>query len=74
MSSLVGSDASGQAKGTAYGLGVYMEIHALIHECGVEVIDALKGATSLIADRLVFVIVGELQLGGRRIWCLLKGM
>jgi len=60
---LVGSDSSGQDRGTAYGLGVHMEIHALVHKCGVSVIDALRGVTSLIADRFGFGDRGRVGMG-----------
>jgi hypothetical protein len=60
ISMMVGSDSSGQARGSQFGLGVYMEILAMIHKAGI-VIDVLISATSLIADRFGFDDKGRIK-------------
>ena len=40
---MVGSDSSGQVRGSQFGLGVHMEIHAMVHKAGIQVVDVLKG-------------------------------
>jgi imidazolonepropionase-like amidohydrolase len=70
---IVGSDASGQARGTAYGLEVHIEIHLLIHKVGMAPIDALKGATSLTADRFGFHDRGRIGPGKKADLVLVEG-
>ena len=70
---LVGSDASGQARGTAYGLGVHMEIYSLTYRIGMSAIDVLKGATSSAADRFGFHDRGKIEAGLRADMVLIKG-
>lgn len=70
---IVGSDSSGQARGTAWGLGVHMEIWYMVHKCGISVLDALRGATSLIADRFHFGDRGRLERGMKADLILLEG-
>ena len=60
---MVGSDSSGQIRGSQFGLGVHMEIHAMVHKAVIEVADVLKGATSLIADRFGFNDRGRIEVG-----------
>ncbi|KAE9382082.1 hypothetical protein N431DRAFT_458622 [Stipitochalara longipes BDJ] len=70
---IVGSDSSGQARGSQFGLGVHMEIHAMVHKAGIEVIDVLKGATSLIADRFRFHDRGRIVVGRKADLVLVEG-
>ena len=60
---IVGSDASGQPRGQAYGLTVHMEMWQMVHKIGMSAIDVLKGATSLIADRFGFQDLGRIEVG-----------
>ena len=60
---IVGSDASGQPRGQAYGLTVHMEMYQMVHKIGMSVTDVLKGATSLIADRFGFQDIGRIAVG-----------
>ena len=70
---IVGSDSSGQLRGTAYGLGVHMEIYLLKHRCGLDLVDVLKGATSLTADRFHFNDRGRVEVGKRADLVLIAG-
>lgn len=70
---IVGSDSSGQEKGTAYGLGVHMEMYSLVHICGLSVLDVLKGTTSLIADRFHFSDRGRVEKGKKADLVLVEG-
>lgn len=70
---IVRSDSSGQERGTAYGMGVHMEMYSMVHRCGVSVVDALKGATSLIAERFRFHDRGRIEVGRKGDLVLLKG-
>jgi hypothetical protein len=39
---LVESDSFGQVRGSQFGFGMHIKIHATIHKAGIEVIDVLK--------------------------------
>ena len=60
---IVGSDASGQARGTAYGLGVHIEMYLLSHKVGMSPIEVLQAATSVTADRFGFHDRGRIGSG-----------
>ena len=60
---LAGTDASGTGVGLPYGLGLHMELYALIHHAGLSVEDALKSATSAPADRFKFHDRGRIEKG-----------
>ncbi|KAK2608024.1 hypothetical protein N8I77_006661 [Diaporthe amygdali] len=60
---IVGSDAAGQAVGSAFGLGVHMEIYQLVHEIGMQPEEALRSATSLTAERFGFGDRGVIEPG-----------
>jgi imidazolonepropionase-like amidohydrolase len=70
---IIGSDSSGQLKGTAYGLGVHMEIYLLTHKIKMSAVDVLKGATSLTADRFGFHDRGRIGVGKKADLVLLEG-
>lgn len=70
---IVGSDSSGQIRGSQFGLGVHMEIHAMVHKAGMEVVDVLKGATSVIADRFGFDDRGRIEVGRKADLVLVEG-
>lgn len=61
---VVGSDAAGQAAGSAFGLGVHLEIYQLVHEVGMRPGEALRSATSLTTERFGFADRGVIE-GGR---------
>lgn len=70
---VVGSDAAGQAIGSAFGLGVHMEIYQLVHEIGMRPEEALRSATSLTAERFGFADRGVLENGRLADLVLLEG-
>ena len=70
---IVGSDASGQPRGQAYGLTVHMEMYQMAHKIDMSVADVLKGATSLIADRFGFEDIGRIATGKKADLVLVEG-
>lgn len=70
---IVGSDAAGQAVGSAFGLGVHMEIYQLVHEIGMQPEEALRSATSLTAERFGFSDRGVIEPGRLADLVLLEG-
>jgi imidazolonepropionase-like amidohydrolase len=70
---IVGSDASGQPRGQAYGLTVHMEMHQMVHKIGMSAADVLKGVTSLIADRFRFQDTGRVAIGKKADLVLVEG-
>jgi len=70
---VVGSDAAGPARGTAYGLSVHQELRLLVHECGMSAEEALAAATGVTAERFGFRDRGVLEVGRRADLVLLSG-
>ncbi len=70
---MIGSDSPGQVRGSQFGLGVHMEIHAMMHKAGIMVVDVLKGATSLTTDRFGFHDRGRIEVGRKADLVLVKG-
>ena len=70
---VVGSDAAGQAAGSAFGLGVHMEIYQMVHEVGMRPEEALRSATSLPAERFGFADRGVIESGRLADLVLLEG-
>lgn len=70
---IVGSDAAGQAAGSAFGLGVHMEIYQMVHEIGMRPEEALRSATSLTAERFGFPDRGAIESGRLADLVLLEG-
>lgn len=70
---IVGSDANGQPRGSAYGMGVHMEMHLLVNKIGMKPIEVLKSATSLIADRFGFHDRGRISAGKKADLVLVQG-
>lgn len=70
---IVGSDAAGQAAGSAFGLGVHMEIYQMVHEIGMRPEEALRSATSLTAERFGFSDRGLIESGRLADLVLLEG-
>ncbi|ETS75328.1 hypothetical protein PFICI_12272 [Pestalotiopsis fici W106-1] len=69
---LAGTDASGTGVGLPYGLGLHMELYALIHHAGLSVADALRSATSIPADRFKFHDRGRIEKGKKADLVLIK--
>ncbi|KAH9829064.1 Amidohydrolase family [Teratosphaeria destructans] len=70
---IVGSDAAGPAKGTAWGLSMHHELSLLVNECGFTPIEALRAATAVTADRLNFPDRGRIKEGLRADLLLVEG-
>lgn len=70
---LVGTDAAGREIGTAYGLGVHMEMHLLATEIGMAPAEVLRSATSLTADRYGFNDRGRIEVGRKADLVLMNG-
>ncbi|KAN0121889.1 hypothetical protein V8E51_000215 [Hyaloscypha variabilis] len=70
---MVGPDSSGQVRGSQFGLGVHMEIHAMVHKAGITVVDVFKGATSLVDDRFGFHDRGRIEVGRKADLVLVEG-
>lgn len=70
---IVGSDSSGQARGTQYGLGVHMEMWQFVHKIEMSPEETLKAATSTIADRFGFEDCGRLVVGRPADMVLIRG-
>ncbi|QKD61320.2 uncharacterized protein FOBCDRAFT_148509 [Fusarium oxysporum Fo47] len=70
---VAGSDAGGQEFGVAYGLGMHIEMYLLKHEIGMTLEDVLKAATSNVAKRFGFNDRGEIAVGKKADFVLLKG-
>ncbi|KAH9884739.1 hypothetical protein F4778DRAFT_552651 [Xylariomycetidae sp. FL2044] len=70
---IVGSDAAGQEVGSAYGLGVHVEMYQMVHAIGMKPADVLKSATSLIADRFGFKDRGKVEAGALGDLVLIEG-
>ncbi|KAF1836541.1 hypothetical protein BDW02DRAFT_566966 [Decorospora gaudefroyi] len=60
---LCGSDAAGPAVGTAFGLSMHHELHLFVHKVGMTPAEALRSATSLVAERFRFEDRGRLAEG-----------
>lgn len=70
---LCGSDAAGPAKGTAFGLSMHHELSLFVNEIGMSPQEALRSATSLIADRFGFMDRGRLEVGRNADLLLVEG-
>lgn len=70
---VVGSDAAGQGAGSAFGLGVHMEIYQMVHEVGMRPEEVLRSATSLTAERFGFDDRGVIESGRLADFVLLEG-
>lgn len=70
---VVGSDAAGQAAGSAFGLGVHLEIYQMVHEIGMRPEEALRSATSLTAERFGYADRGMIESGRLADLVLLEG-
>lgn len=70
---IVGSDCAGQEIGSAYGLGVHMEMYYMVHEVGMRPDEVLRSATSLTAERFGLNDRGVLEVGRLADIVLLEG-
>lgn len=70
---IVGSDCAGKHLGTAYGLGVHIEMHLMVHTLGMKPVEVLQAATALTADRFGFHDRGRIQPGKKADLLLLQG-
>jgi imidazolonepropionase-like amidohydrolase len=70
---LVGSDCAGEEIGTAYGMGVHVEMYLLFKEIGLTPVEVLKSATSTTADRFVFHDRGRIAVGKKADMVLIEG-
>jgi imidazolonepropionase-like amidohydrolase len=70
---IVGSDCAGKHLGTAYGLGVHIEIYLMKHRIGMKPEEVLKSVTALTADRFGFSDRGRIQAGKNADMVLLEG-
>lgn len=68
-----GTDSTGLAAGTAYGLSLHQELELLVKECGFSPKEALRSATSLPAKRLNFTDRGWIREGMRADLVLVEG-
>jgi len=70
---LVGSDSSGQGRGSLFGLGMHIEIHVMIHKSGIEAVDVLKWCYFINCGSL-WLRRGRIKMGGKLKWWLLRVM
>ena len=68
-----GTDSTGLAPGTAYGLSLYQEFELFVKDCGLSPIDELRAATSLPAKRFKFPDRGWIREGMRADLVLVEG-
>jgi imidazolonepropionase-like amidohydrolase len=70
---IVGSDCAGKHLGTAYGLGVHVEMRLMTQVLGMKPAEILRAATALTADRFGFTDRGRIQPGKKADLALLDG-
>lgn len=70
---VVGSDCAGEELGTAYGMGVHVEMYLLSHKIGLTAFEVLQSATSKTADRFGFDDRGRLHAGKKADMVLVEG-
>lgn len=68
-----GTDSTGLAPGTAFGLSLHQELAMLVQDCGFSPIEALRSATSVPAKRLHFPDRGLIREGMRADLVLVEG-
>lgn len=62
---VAGTDAAAGLKGTAIGPSMWMELQMYVRECGLNVTDVLRAATSTSARRFGFTDRGVIEPGRR---------
>ena len=70
---IAGSDCAGKHLGTAYGMGLHIEIHLMRHRVGMSPDEVLRSATSLTAQRFGFSDRGAVETGKKADLVLIDG-
>lgn len=70
---VAGTDSACGLKGTGIGPSLWMELQLYIDKCGMSVVEALRSATSVTADRFKFNDRGRVEAGKRADLVLVKG-
>ncbi|KAK4497003.1 hypothetical protein PRZ48_011452 [Zasmidium cellare] len=70
---ICGTDSTGLAPGTGYGVSLHQELELYVKECGFSLLEALRTATSLPAKRLKFPDRGRIREGLRADLVLVEG-
>ncbi|KIW00054.1 hypothetical protein, variant 3 [Verruconis gallopava] len=70
---ICGSDSAKPALGTAWGLSLHHELYLFVHKCGFTPLEALKSATSVVANCFRFYDRGMIKEGLRADLVLVEG-
>lgn len=70
---VAGTDSAAGLKGTAIGPSLWLELRLYVEKCGMSVLDALRSATGLCADRFQFTDRGKVEVGRRADLILVNG-
>lgn len=70
---VAGTDSACGLKGTGIGPSLWMELQLYIEKCGMSVVEALRSATGVTADRFKFNDRGHVEVGRRADLVLVKG-
>ncbi|KAK5088469.1 hypothetical protein LTR05_002687 [Lithohypha guttulata] len=70
---VAGTDSAAGLKGTGIGPSLWMELELYVERCGMSVIEALRSATGVSADRFRFDDRGKVEVGRRADLVLVKG-
>lgn len=70
---VAGTDSACGLKGTGIGPSLWMELQLYVDKCGMSVVEALRSATSVTADRFKFNDRGRVEVGRRADLVLVKG-
>ena len=70
---VAGTDSAGGLKGTGIGPSLWMELGLYVERCGMSVVEALRSATSVSAERFGFHDRGRVEVGRRADLVLVKG-
>lgn len=70
---VAGTDSAAGLKGTGIGPSLWMELGLYVEKCGMSVIEALRTATGVSADRFKFNDRGKVEVGRRADLLLVKG-
>ena len=68
-----GSDSAGPALGTAFGLSLHHEMWLFVNRCGFTPEEALKSATTVVADRFGYPDRGRIAEGLKADLVLVEG-
>lgn len=70
---VAGTDSAAGLKGTGIGPSLWMELELYVENCGMSVVEALRSATGVSADRFKFHDRGKVEVGRRADLVLVKG-